>query len=183
VQVPLRMQQQQQQQQQQPSYGYFMSSVASSLAPSARSSPPLYPEPQPHLLSMPSLDGGMIFGQMPQAAVYNLPQSVPQYAQHPMGYGWIPTQQQILYPSNQMQVPLSNQRQSVPLSFDSSIPQGLQGYAPLLSYQAGAGSYAQQPQYHPPHSGLATPYNEPRTPYNEPLSPAIELSHWGERQV
>jgi len=115
--------------------------------------------------------------------MYNLSQSVPQYVQHPMGYGWFPTQQQVVYPSNQMQVPLSNQRQSVPLSFDSSIPQGLQGYAPLQSYQAGAGSYAQQPQYHPPRSGLVTPYNEPRTPYNEPRSPANELSHWGERQA
>jgi hypothetical protein len=96
LQAPIRMQQhqqqhqQQQQQQQQQSYGYVMSSMPTSLAPSARNSPPLYPQAAPQYISIPSLDGGVIYGQMPQGSVFGMPQPMPQYLPHPMGYGWYP---------------------------------------------------------------------------------------------
>lgn len=171
--------------QHQQSYGYVMSSMPASLAPSARNSPPLYPQQAPQFISIPSLDGNIMYGQYPQSSMFGFQQALPQFAPHPIGYGWLPQQQQVLFQANpHVQIPLQQQRMQVPMSFDNSIPHGLQGYAPLQPYQqTGSSGYLPQGhQYLVPRSGVATPYAEPRTPYNEPRSPA-ELSNWGERQV
>ena len=172
-----------------------MSSMPASLAPSARNSPPMYPQAPPHFMSIPSLDGGMMYGHMQQGPVYGMPQHIAQHAAQympqTMGYGWFPQQQhqqqqqqqQVIFPTNvgQMHMPAQPLRAPALIGFDTGVPHGLQGYAPLQSYQQSG--FAPQHGYAAPRSGLVTPYNEPRTPYNEPRSPAAELSNWGERQV
>jgi hypothetical protein len=132
------------------------------------------------------MDGSLLYGQlMPSAGpgypgISTMPQPVAQYLPQSVSFAWNPSPQPLFYPTTAFHMPLTNQQLSPPSYIDHGIPHGLQGYAPLQSYQHQG--YGPVQSYIQPRSGLVTPYNEPRTPYNEPRSPA-EFAPWTDGQV